>query len=317
MTPPDLQTQIADYLALRRSLGFRLETPGMLLASFARYAEQIGHRGPVTTELAVAWALQTASEDPAAAARRLAPVRVFARHQAALDGVTEIPPKGILGGVPRTRPQPHIYSDEEITELLEECRRLTPHGGLRASTYVTLFGLLACTGLRLAEVCRLTCADVDLDAGLLTVIQTKFHKSRFVALHPTAVQALQVYAADRDARVGAPSTDRFFRTDRTDHMKPDTVQKTFSRIRQRLGWTAQGRARRPRIHDFRHTFAVRRLLAWSLEGADVDTKMLALSVYLGHAKPSETYWYLTGVPELLAITSRRFEQLATQPTGPR
>lgn len=317
MTPPDLYTQIADYLRLRRSLGFKLETPGMLLASFVRYADQVGHHGPVTTELAVTWALQTDSQDPAAAARRLAPVRMFARHQAALDGATEIPPKGILGGVPRRRPQPHIYSDGELAELLDECRRLTPRGGLRPATYAALFGLLACTGLRLSEACGLTRSGVNLDAGVLTVTQTKFRKSRLVALHATAVTALEVYAADRDVRVGADPSGRFFRTDRTDHLKPDTVQKTFSRIRQRLGWTDHDRARRPRIHDLRHTFTVRRLLAWSVDGVDVDTKMLALSTYLGHAKPSETYWYLTGVPELMAVTSRRFERFANEPEGPR
>ena len=316
MTSSQLSIQVEDYLRLRRSLGFKLQTHGVLLASFVRYAEHLGHQGPSTIELAVAWALQTSSHDPAAAAQRLAPVRLFTRHQAALDGVTQIPPEGILGDVPRRRPQPHIYSDAEIAALLDACRQLTPQGGLRPVTYVTLFGLLACTGLRLAEACRLDCADVEMDAGVLTVSETKFHKSRLVPLHPTAIVALESYLAECETRIGVGASGRLFRTERTDHLKPDTVLKTFCRIRQRLAWSAQGRARRPRIHDLRHTFTVRRLLAWHHEGADVDVKMLALSTYLGHAKPSETYWYLTAIPELMAVTSHTFENFANQQVLP-
>lgn len=131
MTSSQLHIQVEDYLRLRRSLGFKLVSAGVLLASLVRHAEQVGHQGPLTTQLAVAWAQQTASEHPATAAQRLAVVRVFARHQAALDSVTEIPPEGILGDVSRRRSQPHIYSDDEIGMLLDQCRQLTPRGGLR------------------------------------------------------------------------------------------------------------------------------------------------------------------------------------------
>ena len=316
MTSSQLHLQVEDYLRLRRSLGFKLKNAGVLLASLVRYAEQVGHQGPLTTKLAVAWAQQTASKDPTAAARRLAPVQMFARHQAALDPATEIPPEGILGEVSRRRPQPHIYSDDEIGMLLDQCRQLTPRGGLRPVAYTTLFGLLACTGLRLSEACRLDRADVDLDAGVLTVSLTKFRKTRLVPLDPTAVGALEDYLAVRDARVGVGATGRLLRTERTDHLKADTALKTFCRIRQRLGWSAQGRAHRPRIHDLRHTFAVRRLLAWYVEGVDIDAKMLALSTYLGHAKPSDTYWYLSAIPELMAVTSHRFEHFASQQVRP-
>ncbi len=238
-------------------------------------------------------------------------MREFDRHQAVFDPATEIPAVGLLGSTSRGRVQPHIYSDTEIAALLDQCRLLLPRRGLRPATYVTLFGVLAATGLRLSEVCRLHRDDVDLAAGIVTVRQTKFGKTRLVPLHPTATRALGVYAADRDARLGAGPTGGFFRTDRTPTLNPDTVQKTFLRVRQRLGWTATGRARRPRIHDLRHTFAVRRLLAWCVAGVDVDRKILALSTYLGHANPSHTYWYLTAVPELMAVTAGRFEDFAT------
>ena len=306
MMPPSFRHLVDEYLALRRGLGFDLKSPGGMLRDFARYAERIGHQGPLTIDLAVQWALFSSSSDLVQAARRLSVVRQFARHRAAFDPATEIPPVGLLGPVPRHRKQPHLYSDAEISALLRQARLLLPRHGLRPRTYVAFFSLLASTGLRLSEACRLTPSDVDLAGGVLTVRESKFRKSRLVPLHATATQALTHYAAHRDA---SPS-GCFFRTDRAPALTRAAVQKTFSRLRARLGWTAQGRARRPRIHDLRHTFAVRRLLRWYEDGADVERKILALATYLGHAKVTDTYWYLSAVPELMAITSHRFEDFA-------
>jgi integrase len=306
---PSFRPLVDDYLAYRRGLGFALETPAWLLRDFARYADRVGQRGPLTTELAVGWALSSRSSDPAQAARRLSVVRQFARYRALLDPANEVPPPGLLGRVPRRR-QPHIYSEAELAALLEQASLLLPRRGLRPKTYVAFFSLLAATGLRLSEACRLERGDVDLAAGLLTVREGKFRKARLVPLHPSATRALARYAADRDACCELAGPGRFFRTERAPALTAAAVEKTFSRIRQRLGWTAQGRARRPRIHDLRHTFAVRRLLCWYEEGAELDRKLLALSTYLGHAHVSDTYWYLTGVPELMAIAAQRFERFA-------
>jgi integrase len=211
--------------------------------------------------------------------------------------------------VPR-RTQPHIYSDGEIAELLTQASLLSPRGGLCPRTYVTLFSLLVSTGLRLGEACRLELGDVDLADGVLTVRATKFHKSRLVPLHPTTTQALARYASHRDASRDRSRLECFFRTERAPTLTSDTVYATFSRLRQRLRWTADGRVRRPCIHDLRHTFAVRRLVRWYADGVDVDRKILALSTYLGHAGVADTYWYLSAVPELMALTSARFERFA-------
>ena len=309
MTPPSFLDLVEQYLVFRRGLGFDLKSPGWMLRDFARHADQIGHQGHVTIDLAVQWALSSRSNDPAQAARRLGVVRQFARHRAVFDPATEIPPVGLLGRVPR-RKQPHIYSDAEVAALLRQARVLLPRHGLRPRTYVAFFSLLASTGLRLSEACRLAPSDVDLANGVLTVRESKFRKSRLVPLHPTATQALTRYAADRDACRGAPRSGCFFRTDRAPALERAAVQKTFSRLRHRLGWTAQGRARRPRIQDLRHTFVVRRLLRWYEEGADVDRKILALATYLGHAKVTDTYWYVSAIPELMSIASQRFEHFA-------
>lgn len=309
MKPPNFCHLVDEYLALRRGLGFDLESPQWMLLDFARHADRVGHQGPLTIDLAVQWALSSSSSDPAQAARRLATVRQFARHRAVLDPATEIPPVGLLGRV-RRRKTPHIYSDAEIASLLRQTTVLRPQKGLRPRTYGAFFSLLVSTGLRLSEACRLTSHDVNLIDGVLTIREGKFRKSRLVPLHPTATQALIRYAALRDEDRDAPRSPSFFQTGRAPALTRAAVEKTFSRLRDRLGWTAQGRARRPRIHDLRHTFAVRRLLRWYQDGADVDRKILALATYLGHAKVTDTYWYLSAVPELLALGSQRFERFA-------
>jgi integrase len=309
MTTPSVAPFIDEYLVVRRELGFDVEKQRWLLRAFARFADQIGHHGAITVDLAVRWALSSRSGDPARAERRLWAVRMFARHRAAFDPATEIPPAGLLGRRPRRKP-PHIYSAAELSAFLVECNRLRPHDGLRPMTYVAFFSLLASTGLRLSEACRLDRRDVDLSTGRLTVRAGKFRKSRLVPLHPSGVQALVRYAAQRDAFGVAPPSEYFFHTEHAPALQRAAVEKTFSRLRARLGWTAHGRARRPRIHDLRHTFAVRRLLRWYEEGVDVDRKILALATYLGHAKVTDTYWYLSAVPELMAITSQRFERFA-------
>jgi len=142
--------------------------------------------------------------------------------------------------------------------------------------------------------------------------EAKFRKERLVPLHPTSVEALGVYARLRDASTNVSQSKAFFCTVRGQELQRAAVEKTFSRIRDRLGWSSVGRAGRPRIHDLRHTFAVRRLLHWYKDGVDVDRKTLALATYLGHAKVTDTYWYLSAVPELLAVTSARFQKFARE-----
>ena len=309
MTPPSFHRLVDDYLSVRRGLGFDLETTEWQLRDFASYADRIGHNGSVTIELAVEWAQSSRSSNPAQAVRRLAAVRQFARHRALFDPATEVPPVGLLGRIPR-RPPPHIYTEAEVAALLRQASRLRPRHGLRPATYVAYFSLLVSTGLRLSEACRLTTNDVDLVNSILVIRETKFRKSRLVPLHASTTQALSRYADRRDACHAAPRSEHFFRTEQSPRLRRAAVEKTFSRIKQRLGWTRRGRTRQPRIHDLRHTLVTRRLLRWYQDGADVDRKILALATYLGHAKVTDTYWYCTAVPELLASTSQRFERFA-------
>lgn len=307
-------TELAEqFVAMRRGLGYRLERQTTYLRSFAAFVDRCGQDGPVPLALTVQWATATRSSDPHNPARRLAAVRGFLCHLAALDGATEVPPPGLLGPSHHRTP-PHIYSDQEIASLLRAAGALSPRGGLRPDCYVTLFALLASTGLRISEALALARDDVDLVEGILTVRAGKGGKSRLVPLHPSALEPLGAYAARRD-RLAGSGPDAFFRTDRDEQLTYAAVRSTFIRLRRQLGWDREGRARRPRIHDLRHRMVVQRVLAWHVEGADVDAQLTALATYLGHGLVSDLYWYFSVTPELMSVVAERFQTFGEQLSG--
>jgi integrase len=299
-----------DYLAERRSLGFDLLIPGAQVMAFARFVDEIGHTGPITNRVVLDWVQGKAREaTPLTWAGRLAVLRPFAKYLTRLDPATEFPDTAIFGRS-HQRLAPHIYTDQEITDLLAAARRLPPSGTLRPATYETIFGLITATGLRISEALHLRCGDIDLDQNLLTVQETKFRKSRHVPLHPTVVPPLKHYLGVR-ARYGGISAGAFlFLSSSGGRLSKRTVHYVFQKLREELGWAARGAYDKPRIHDLRHTFICRRVQLWHDRGADIDNAMAALSTYVGHAKVSDTYWYLTGVPELMAVAGKRFEFFA-------
>ena len=306
----DLMARVDQYIEERRRHGFILRTTDHRLRSFAKYATGSIHDGPLTIELMADWARQVG--DRATAARRLKLLRPFMRWMQQFEPRTQVPDESVFGPIPG-RTAPHIYRESEIIDLLAAARQLRPRG-LRPAIYETLFGLLASTGLRISEALALCDGDVDLQAGMLTIRQTKFTKSRLVALHPTVVQALARYQRKRCREMPGATCEAFFVTirgkRRGQRLHSRTVNRVFDDLREQLAWTDRGTHGGPRIHDLRHTFAVRRLILWYQQGVDVDQRMLALSTYLGHAKISNTYWYLTGVPELVALAGARFETYA-------
>lgn len=308
-----LTALVERYLTERRTLGFQLRSSAYSLRSLAEYVRRTRHRGPLTLEVMAQWArLDThASVDPRTWARRLKHLRSFARWMQQFEPTTEVPDDTIFGRLPE-RQAPHIYSQEEVRQLLAAARELGPSPGLRGLAYETLFGLIASCGLRLSEALSLNIADVDLRRGLLTIRRTKFAKSRQVPLHPSTAKALGQYRWTRDVAGASRDDDAPFFIGTRGRLfgKPISVHQVdnvFAKLRSELGWVNRGTHHAPRIHDLRHTFVVRRILLWQQQSIDVDEAMLSLSTYVGHAMVTNTYWYLQAVPELMAVAAQRFE----------
>jgi len=304
------------YLACRHSLGYKMSSQGYMLRNFAAFVDSQTKVDRLDTQLALRWACLSSSAAPLYCARRLEVVRCFARYLAVFDERTEIPPMGILGAAHR-RIKPHIYTDEEIETLLRSCSMLMPPDSLRPLTYRTLFGLLASTGLRVSEALRLANKDVDLSRAVLSVNETKFHKSRIIPIHSTVVAALAAYMSERDRRWAVPVSDRFFRSSKGAPLPYTTVRHAFRTLVRRLGWSSNGERKLPRIHDLRHSFASKRLRDWQRQGYDLMVMLPALSTYLGHVKVSDTYWYITALPDLLSDTAELFANFARPERGCR
>jgi site-specific recombinase XerD len=209
--PVTMQSHAANYLSERRRLGFQLRSTGLAVMSFARYVDGLGHQGPLTVEVMADWARRDKwkSDEPSTWARRLKMLRSFARYLQQFEPRTEVPDDSTFGRIGQ-RLAPHIYSEQEIVDLLAVARRLGPTPGLRGATYEALFGLIASTGLRVSEAVHLLEADVDLKLGMLSVRRTKFAKSRQVPLHPSAVQALLRYRRMRNRYVEVTDETAFF-----------------------------------------------------------------------------------------------------------
>jgi integrase/recombinase XerD len=300
---------VEDYLALRRRLGFKLHMEGRWLKQLAVFLVQRGSCR-ITTLLALEWATQPAHAQPAHQARRLSVVRTFAQYRAAHDPRTEVPPLGLLAHRYQ-RAQPYIYTDDEIGRLLQAARQLPSQEGLRPRTYATLLGLLVVTGMRISEVVGLDRDDVDLTKAVLTIRKTKFGKSRLVPLHASTQRALERYADDRDRILPKVMATSFLVGDHGRRLTINVVEQTFVKLSRQVGLRGPSDPRGPRLHDLRHRFAVRTLMRWYRAGVDVERHLPELSTYLGHAHPTDTYWYLSAVPELMRLVAKRLEQRST------
>jgi integrase/recombinase XerD len=297
---------IEDYLALRRGLGFKLRSAGLALLDFAAFLdrEQVPH---ITNELALRWAMLPRECQPALWAARLRYVRGFARHRRSADPRTEIPPDTLLPFRPG-RARPYLYSDQEIQRLLVAATALPSVSGLRGATYHCLFGLLTVTGLRISEAIALEPRDVDLQHGVLTIRGAKFGKSRLVPLHLSSQRVLARYARRRDRHLGLSHPPRFLVNDHGRSLESSNVRRVFYRLSRQIGLRGPTDRHGPRLHDFRHRFAVRTLMRWYRSGQDAERRLPVLSTYLGHAHIADTYWYLSAHPQLMGLAKRRLEK---------
>lgn len=296
-----LVRHVEEYVALRRSLGFKLEREERLLGQFVAYLQAAGADN-LHSEFAIAWAKLPAAASPNHWAKRLGIVRRFAIYLQTIDETTEVPPSGVFP-TNRRRPAPYLFSELDIGRVLEAARGLA--SPLRAATHEALFGLLAASGMRIGEAIGLCRGDVDLTAGVITIRHAKFDRARLVPLHESTTAALRAYAATRDRLCPRSRADAFFCSAVGTALDRSGVDKTFREITTALGLRTA--TVRPRVHDLRHGFAVRTLLAWQQQEVSVDGHLATLSGYLGHVAPSDTYWYLSAVPELMELAAKRLE----------
>jgi integrase/recombinase XerD len=298
-----LSERLAEYLRVRRQLGFELKLAGHTLGDFVAFLDRSGSER-ITTDLAVRWACQPVDVSPRYLSLRLGMVRGFARYLATIDPDTEIPSKDLLPG-PVTRITPYLYSDREIRESMAIAGALTP--ALRGASYRTVIGLLAVTGIRIGEALALDRDDVDLHAGVLRIPIAKQHKQRDVPLHETTIKALQQYDRIRDRTFSRPATRAFFLSAHGTPITSRRFHKTFRKLICQVEPQPGGEHAHRRPHDLRHTFAIRTLQRWHHAAIDIDRAMPQLSTYLGHVNPDSSFWYLHAAPELMQLIASRLD----------
>lgn len=299
-----LTKRLDQYLDLRRSMGFKLHEADSLLRSLLAFME--GRRADIiTSRIALEWATQPAACAPQRWAKRLCYVRHFAEFVSAFEPRTEIPSCDVLPYPAARRNPPYLFSPAEIARLIKGAKRLRSRRGLLGSTYATLFGLLAVTGMRVGEAVKLDLTDMIFDRLLLHVRHAKFGKSRWVPIHPTTRKALLVYKEKRD-RLYPHAGPHFFVTERGCRITVGTVNPVLRKLCEQVGIDPGGR--RISVHAFRHCFAIRTITNWYQDDEDAERRLPELSTFLGHTNPANTYWYLSAIPELLAAVTARLDR---------
>jgi integrase len=296
---------VEDYLELRRGLGFKLRANGYILRDFARYCGKHG-ASHITTSIALQWAVMPDNIKPQQRGVRLGMVRSLAQYLSAVEPRTEIPPKDLLPAK-RFHPVLEFYRDDQVVALVKAAVTVCKTDQFQGLTCSTLFGLLAVTGMRVGEALALKCSDVDLDRGVLSLSVTKGDRKRLVPLHPTAIRELARYLNVRAEKYPISPAAGFFVTNRGTPLPYSTVHKWFMRLARSIGLRGTAPANGLRLHDLRHHFAMRTLLDWYQEDIDVTAHLPELSTYLGHCHVSDTYWYLSAVPDLLQLAARRWK----------
>jgi integrase/recombinase XerD len=305
-----LKKHLRDYLKLRRGLGFELGRVESRLRSFVAFMK-IKRARHITTKLAVEFALRPDRSAPTQAGY-LSAIRGFAQYLSGIDPKTEVPPTGLIRR--GHRPQPYIYSDDEIIRILDAARQhpSTRRYALKPHTLYCLFGLLSVTGMRLTEALNLRFEDIDWAHGVLTIGRAKFQKARLVPLHKSALQELRAYIERRNQffakRPWRHPVNRIFVSTHGGALTSNGVGVDFRMLTRQVRIREPDASRGPRIHDLRHRFAVSTLLRWYRRGKNVELLLPVLSTYLGHVFITGTYWYLSCTPELMQAAAKRLER---------
>lgn len=295
--------RLASYVALRRKLGLRFECQEDMLRAFDRFVYDQEHQGPLADQLVRNFAMAVPDVTSTVPSRRYLVVRHFAEYLATFDPSTpRLDPKAIFRT--RTQPPPYIFTDEDLARLVSRVADFKQRHPISNRAFHAMLGLAASSGLRLREVLGLDLSDVDLKTGIIVVRRTKFDKDRLVPVHATTLDILRAYAAARDQIPGASAEVAFFLTTRGRRFKPYTVEYLFRQLVRKLDLRPPS-GKGPTFYSLRHTFAVKRLVAWYRTGVDVQACLPALATYMGHVHYTSTSYYLTATAELLGVAADR------------
>lgn len=304
-----LRLAMEEYLQVRRALGYKLREAGAELPRFVSFMEE-RRAEHITARLALEWAQQPTTVQPAEWARRLGFVRCFARYRSAFDSCTEVPAAGLLPHRSQ-RARPHVYTEQEIDRLLSAALELPtgfPSTHLRPRIFHCLIGLLSVTGLRISEALGLQVGDVDLGNAVLTIRGAKLGRERVVPIHATTCAVLSAYLQQRERFPDMRDSAYLFASRRGKRLDIGHVHRTFYTLSRQVGLRGPRDSHGPRLHDLRHRFAVMTLLHWYASGDDPARRLSVLSTYLGHVHVADTYWYLSAWPELMAQAMARLER---------
>ncbi len=324
MTPAKLSAYLDQFLSTRRTIAEAdphfdafhrrlLRHKEKLLRNFLAFWKHEGCPWPIRSQIVLDWITVSGHpEHPYRDQHHFYTLRGFLQQLRAFEPETEVPESPFQFRHPRRRP--YIFSERELVRLMRATKRLRLFDSFRVSTIRTLIGLLASAGLRIGEALRLKLEDVNLlaDPPYLVIRDTKFGKSRNVVLHSTAKDHLRKYLCERTKALGGKRVDVFLTNCMGKRLNYSPQHQMFGRLLRRAGIRAIPGQRRPSLHSFRHTFAVRRLTQWHRDRKNVQELLPHLSVYLGHIGPASTYWYLTATPELLQTAARSFEHQQKQ-----
>lgn len=299
-----LKQGVEEYLKSRCDAGFKLRAEKDILPKFISFMQNNGETF-ITIKLALAFSTLNTATTPERWAARLSIIRQFAKYWSTEDSRTEIPPKNTLPYSYR-RKAPYIYDDEEVVRLLECPESGQPDNRFDQYTYFIFFGLLAVTGMRVSEVLSLKCSEINFNDRIITISKTKFQKSRYIPIHNSTAEAMENYSNYRNHCLPNSAAQQFFIDHNGNAIKSARVRNVFRKRTIKIGIVSSKGKRKPRLIDFRHTFAVKTLLQWYRRGViNINSKIPLLSTYLGHVKPSNTYWYLTSTPQLLSLVMAR------------
>ncbi|MBC8277276.1 MAG: tyrosine-type recombinase/integrase [FCB group bacterium] len=297
---------ILRYLQHRKNLGRGNQVELYLLSAFDEYVNQVSFNGELNTEIALNFAYSKPDLTQVQYDRRYSIIRHFSKYLSLINlDISPLPAQAMKGKTHRRLA--HIYTDEEITALLQEAGKLQPADSLRPLTYSTLIGLLYSTGIRISEAIKLDMDDVDFQSGIIRIRESKFRKSRLIPVHPTTLKVLVDYRTACNESFSKIDTAAFFINQRGKRVSYSTVVATFLSCVRKAGirdTTGLG----PRLHDLRHTFAVKRVVEWYKAGEDVQAKLSELATFMGHAHFEATTYYLTAGAEIMSLASQRFEK---------